>query len=95
MANSMLLLTHSVAAMKGWTGPSRNDARARALAARLVQPGGPYVTRPGVGQAHAPGWVNSMSGRGSQHLVFDAEVVDGLVYAYRAPRGPRTCPTRR
>ncbi|MBE2319465.1 hypothetical protein DVA67_026075 [Solirubrobacter sp. CPCC 204708] len=84
MANSMLLLTHSVAAMKGWTGPSRNDARARALAARLVRPGGPYVTKPAAGQAHAPGWVNSMSGRGGQHLVFDAEVVDGLVYAYRA-----------
>ena len=84
MANSMLLLTHSVAAMKGWTGPSRNDARARALAARLVQPGGPYLTKPALGQVHAPGWVNSMSGRGFQHLVFDAEVVDGLVYAYRA-----------
>ena len=27
-----------------------------------------------------------MSGHGSQHLVFDAEVVDGLVYAYRARR---------
>jgi hypothetical protein len=80
----MLLLTHSVAAMKGWTGPARNDARARALAARLVNPGGPYLTKPGLGQAHAPGWVNSMSGRGNQHLVFDAEVVDGLVYAYRA-----------
>ena len=25
-----------------------------------------------------------MNGRGFQHLVFDAEVVDGLVYAYRA-----------
>ena len=24
--------------------------------------------------------------RGAQHLVFDAEVVDGLVYAYRARR---------
>jgi hypothetical protein len=84
MANSMLLLTHSVAAMKGWTGPSRNDGRARALAARLVTPGGPYIVKPALGQAHAPGWVNSMSGRGFQHLVFDAEVVDGLVYAYRA-----------
>ncbi|MDA0180387.1 hypothetical protein OJ997_08780 [Solirubrobacter phytolaccae] len=84
MANSMLLLTHAVAAMKGHEGPSRNDARARALAARLVHPGGPYVTKPTVGQIHAPGWVNSMSGRGFQHLVFDAEVVDGLVYAYRA-----------
>ena len=44
----------------------------------------PYVTSPGAGQSHAPGWVNAMNGRGAQHLVFDAEVVDGLVYAYRA-----------
>ena len=40
MANSMLLLTHSVAAMQGHDGPARNDRRARALAARLVA-GGP------------------------------------------------------
>jgi hypothetical protein len=51
-----------------------------------VKPGGPFVTKPAIGQIHAPGWVNSMSGRGFQHLVFDAEVVDGLVYAYRARR---------
>jgi hypothetical protein len=84
MANAMLLLTHSVAAMRGHDGPSRNDHRARVLARRLVS-GPPYVKRPGVGQPHAPGWVNSMRDpRGGQHLVFDAEVVDGLVYAYRA-----------
>ena len=83
MANSMLLLTHAVAAMKGHEGPARNDHRARILAARLVT-GTPYVTKPGLGQAHAPGWVNTMGGQGGQHLVFDAEVVDGLVYAYRA-----------
>ena len=84
MANSMLLLTHAVAAMDGHTGPARNDHRARILAERLVS-GTPYVTKPGAGQSHAPGWVNTMSGGpGGQHLVFDAEVVDGLVYAYRA-----------
>ena len=84
MANSMLLLTHAVAAMDGHTGPARNDHRARILAERLVS-GTPYVTKPGAGQAHAPGWVNTMNGApGGQHLVFDAEVVDGLVYAYRA-----------
>jgi hypothetical protein len=84
MANSMLLLTHSVAAARGYDGPARNDHRARVLALRLVD-GVPFVTKPGTGQTHAPGWVCSMtSGRGGQHLVFDAEVVDGLVYAYRA-----------
>ncbi|MBE2316470.1 hypothetical protein DVA67_010820 [Solirubrobacter sp. CPCC 204708] len=82
MINSLLLLGHSVAAMEGHTGPSRNDERARALALELVK--GPYVTKPALGQAHAPGWTNSMTGKGFQHLVFDAEVVDGLVYAYRA-----------
>src|SRR5690242_10438781 len=85
MANSMMLLTHSVAAMHNHVGPARNDARARELALKLVSSGpGPFVNSPAPGQSHAPGWVNAMTGRGTQHLVFDAEVVDGLVYAYRA-----------
>src|SRR3954451_19868358 len=85
MANSMQLLTYSVAAMQGHEGPARNDHRARILADRLVS-GAPYVTgKSGTGQIHAPGWVNSMTSRaGGQHLVFDAEVVAGLVHAYRA-----------
>lgn len=87
MTNSMLLLTHSVAALRGHDGPARNDRRARALALRLVSDT-PYVTAStGTGQTHAPGFVNSMSNaHGGQHLVFDAEVVDGLVYAYKARR---------
>ena len=36
MANSMMLLTYSVAAMKGHEGLARNDERARSLAAKLV-----------------------------------------------------------
>jgi hypothetical protein len=85
MANAMMLLTHSVAAMAGHEGPARNDARARRLAARLVETP-PFVTsQSGTGQVHAPGFVNSMSNKNSgQHLVFDAEVIDGLTYAYRA-----------
>ena len=53
------------------------------LAKRLVS-SPPFVTKPGLGQSHAPGWVSSMTHVTGQHLVFDAEVVDGLVYAYRA-----------
>jgi hypothetical protein len=85
MSNSMQLLTYSVAAMQGHEGPARNDHRARILADRLVS-SPPFVTaKTGIGQTHAPGWVNSMSNKaGGQHLVFDAEVVDGLTYAYRA-----------
>jgi hypothetical protein len=91
MVNSLLLLTHSVAAMAGHDGPSRNDRRARLVARALVtQPA--FITRrptrPRAGsQVHIPGWSNSMAGGNSiQHLVFDAEIVDGLVYAYRARR---------
>ena len=87
MANSMQLLTYSVAAMQGLdpAHPARNDHRARILADRLVS-SPPFVkTKTGGGQVHAPGWVNSMTNKASgQHLVFDAEVVDGLTYAYRA-----------
>src|SRR6185369_16149963 len=60
MSNSMLLLTHSVAAMHGHQGPARNDHRARVLAKRLVS-SPPYVTKPGRSQSHAPGWVASMT----------------------------------
>jgi hypothetical protein len=86
MANAMMLLTHAVAAEQGHEGPARNDHRARVLALRLVS-SPPFVNRPGTGQRHAPGWVSSMNNPAyGQHLVFDAEVVDGLVYAYRARR---------
>ena len=86
MTNAFMLLMHAVAAMRGHQGPSRNDRRARLIAERLVQTP-PFVTTPSTKdfQAHAPGWTNSMSNsNGNQHLVFDAEVVDGLVYAWRA-----------
>ena len=88
MTNSMLLLTHSVAALSGHEGPARNDRRARRLAERLVT-GAPYITsNTGTGQKHAPGFVNSMSSaQGGQHLVFDAEVIDGLTYAFKARSG--------
>ena len=90
MVNANMLLAHSVAALKGHAGPSRQDARARSIAARLVD-SPPFVEQPSSGppgslsQAHAPGWVNSMhNAQGSQHLVFDADVVDGLRFAWRA-----------
>jgi hypothetical protein len=90
MTNSLVLLTHSVAAMQGHHGPARNDHRARIVARRLVD-GLPFVGRrpPGRGdsQVHAPGFVSSMTDAGApQHLVFDAEVIDGLAVAYRARR---------
>jgi hypothetical protein len=90
MVNSLMLLTHSVAAMHGHDGPSRNDHRAR-LVARALTSAPAFVTRrprnarPG-SQVHVPGWSNSMDGSSAQHLVYDGEIVDGLAAAWRARR---------
>ena len=90
MVNANMLLSHSVAALQDHHGPARNDERARRIAARLVA-SPPFVEEPSPGppgalsQGHAPGWVNTMhNAEGSQHLIFDAEVVDGLRLAWRA-----------
>lgn len=90
IVNANLLLVHSVAALHGHRGPSRDDARARALVRALLHDP-PYVhhaLRNGTdSQVHAPGWVNSMDRRrADQHVMIDAEVVDGLVHAWLARR---------
>ncbi len=82
MLNSLMLLGHSVAAMEGHTGPSRNDERARALALEARE--GPVRDDEGARPVARAGLDELDERQGFQHLVFDAEVVDGLVYAYRA-----------
>jgi hypothetical protein len=85
--NAEMLLTHSVAALEGHEGASRQDERARAIALRLVSTPA-YRTTPirRSRHGHAPGWGNTLNGGSDQHLVFDAEVMEALAYAYRARR---------
>jgi hypothetical protein len=88
--NGNMLLTHSVAALRGHTGAARNDRRARRLVDALVS-SPPFVATPppkvGDAQTHAPGFVSSMSSRRSnQHMVIDTEIVDGLRHAWLARR---------
>ena len=91
LINSLLLLTHSVAAQEGHTGPARNDHRARLIARALVS-APVFIERPAAhpaagSQTHVPGWTSSMgNAEAGQHLVFDAEIVDGLVHAWKARR---------
>ena len=91
LVNALMLLTHSVAAQRGHTGPSRNDHRARLIARALVSPP-VFIERPSAhpapgSQTHAPGWTSSMySADAGQHLVYDAEIADGLVHAWKARR---------
>ena len=85
--NADMLLAHSVAALRGHQGASRNDHRAR-LVARWLVDGDVWAEspRPGAGAgAHGPSFVNAPEGAG-QHMVFNAEAVDGLVHAYLARR---------
>jgi hypothetical protein len=88
LVNAGLLLTHSVAAQAGHDGPTRNDRRARRIVKALVSPPA-FIDRrphnpPAGSQIHWPGWSNTMLSSGGQHLVYDAEVVDGLVHAWKA-----------
>ena len=88
--NANLLLVHSVAALTGHGGPARQDQRARQLVdALLASP--PYtggsVPPARRGQPHAHGWVGAMNSlRARQHMVIDADVIDGLLYAWLARR---------
>jgi hypothetical protein len=95
--NANLLLVHSVAAMRGSHGPARQDRRARRLAAELLGSPPYAATLPPRldpnSQWHAPGWVSSMRRlRSGQHVMVDAEVVDGLVHAWMARRALRLSP---
>src|SRR5215208_1880352 len=88
--NANMLVVHSVAALEGHEGPARRDGRARALVNALLH-APPYVRHAvphgADSQLHEPGWVNSMDhSRADQHVMIDAEVVDGLTYAWRARR---------
>ena len=89
-AHANVLLTYAVAAREGHRGPARNDRRARRLVDALTSQV-PFVATPPPrfkdAQTHAPGFVASMTQvRSNQHLVVDAEIIDGLRYAWLARR---------
>jgi hypothetical protein len=84
--NANMLLVHSVAAITGHEGRSRQDERARQLAARLCEspPWHPGPRGRNVG-IYDYGWRNTMSNpKGSQHPVIDAAVARSLAAAYHA-----------
>jgi hypothetical protein len=89
LINASLLLMHSVAAQAGHRGPARNDARARSIAKALVS-SPVFIERPAAhppsgSQPHAPGWTSAMyDDQAPQHVMFDAQIVDALVHAWRA-----------
>ena len=92
--NASLLFTHAAAALAGHRGPARQDARARAIAARLcrVPPwrpagSGPPSTGSASDQTHDWGWGAALDSHAAQHVAVDTAVVRGLAQAWLA-RGP-------
>ncbi len=85
--NAAILSVHAVAAELGHVGPARNDARARALVARLCA-SPPYVAArpPGGGtMRHGPGWLADLGTLDSpQDKAIDPKVAEGLFCAWRA-----------
>lgn len=92
--NAHLLFTHASAALAGHTGASRRDARAHALAQRLLhvppyrpEGAGPPPTGSRWDQTHDWGWGATMDSHEHQHVAIDAAVVRALAQAWLA-RGP-------
>jgi hypothetical protein len=81
--NADMLEVFALAARAGHAGPARNDARARLLVDRLLQP--PAWTDTGTaGQSHGPGWTAGLDAPGPQHVSIDARVASALAAAWRA-----------
>jgi hypothetical protein len=92
-AQANMLLVHSLAALAGHSGPTRNDARAQILADRLCAspPWRESASVPAAGtariaadQTHDFGWGSSIYTVERQHVVIDTGVVRGLAAAYHA-----------
>jgi hypothetical protein len=78
--NAALLFTHANAALAGWTGPTRQDARARSLVSWLTR--APAFRRLGV---HGPGWTSRLDRAGTpEHFSLDPKVAEALAAAYAA-----------
>jgi len=86
--NASLLVIHATAAAYGWTGPARNDARARSIARRLTD-APPFYTRSTAPWAdpmfHTPGWIGKMEGDYDlMDKAIDPKIAEGLQIAWRA-----------
>jgi hypothetical protein len=83
--NANLLLVHATAARLNLSAPLRDDARARRIVAYLTGPlawtGRPLPDAPP--WIAGPGW-RAAPNNPNQHLVFSAEVAEGLAAAHRA-----------
>ncbi len=87
--NARMLQVHAGAALAGHEGASRDDDRARALTARLLQSPAPWRTSgagvPHEKMFHLPGWTTSLTDPDAvMDKAVDPQVAQALVAAWRA-----------
>ena len=82
--NAALLLTHAIAAYTGHTGPTRQDARARALVDRLTLAPAWLGTGPPPAPTQSTCWSVDLDQPVREHMSLEPKVADALTWAWRA-----------
>ena len=82
--NAGMLLTHSIAALAGHRGPTRQDARARLLVDRLTSPPAWLGTEPAPAPTQSTCWSVDLDQPVREHMSLEPKVADALAWAWRA-----------
>jgi hypothetical protein len=90
--NAAMLVTHAIAAYTGHVGPTRQDARARALVDRLTLPPAWLGTGPAPAPTQSTCWAVDLDQPLRQHMSLEPKVADALAWAWRARAQLRLSP---
>jgi hypothetical protein len=82
--NANMLLLHAVAALRGHTGPARQDARARRLVEAMTRSPALSVMRVAQSETRAVCWSRDLDGRGRDHISLDSQIAEALAWAWTA-----------
>jgi hypothetical protein len=84
--NANLLLIHATAALRGHTGPSRQDERGRALVARMTSAPMFEYRRGREWSSRSACWMKRLTDGERDHVSLDSQVAEALAAAWRARR---------
>ena len=82
--NANMLLLHSVAALRGHAGATRQDERARALVDRMTQPPMFRLSPVRTSATRAVCWAKQLTSAEHDHISLDSQVAEALAWAWRA-----------
>jgi hypothetical protein len=82
--NANMLVLHSVAALHGHAGATRQDARARALVERMTRPPMFRLSPVRTSATRAVCWAKRLTSGEPDHISLDSQVAEALAWAWRA-----------